>query len=344
MLMFTGLVAIVVLFALSAFWSGAETALTSLSKYRIKKLIALNKHLSSMLGQWLKAPYYLLTTILIGNTTNDLLLSSLATVLILHVCSPFFGVVPRGLVEVADWLGVSFLLLIIGEMAPKTFSRRNPEKVTLAVLPALSRIMQVSGYIISPFTSSIKFLFPRLSLVPVGRLSGITLEEIRGLITEANSTGALAKDTSQMLERVLKLSDLSVKQIMTPVGSIEAVNLYLDEEKFLDMVVETGRSRVPVYNSNINKLAGFVHTKDMLWCWKKNKECFNREIIRPPYFVSPDKKVSELLREFQTGKTHIAFVVDAVGNVAGLVTLEDVLEDIVGEILDEYDVKREQEE
>jgi len=343
MLIFICLVALVFLFVMSAFWSGAETALTSLSKYRIKKLIALNKHLSSMLGQWLKAPYYLLTTILIGNTANDLLLSSLATVIVLRVCSPFFGVVPRGLVEVVDWLGISFLLLVLGEMTPKIFARRNPEKVTLALLPALSRIMKVSAYVISPFTNTLKFLFPRLNLVPVGRLSYISLEEIHGLITEANSTGALAKETSQMLERVLKLGALSVKEIMTPVKDVEAVNLYQNEDKFLDLVVETGRSRVPVYNSNINKIAGFLHTKDLLWCWKKNKECFSREIIRPPYFVSPDKKVSELLREFQSGKTHMAFVVDGVGNIAGLVTLEDVLEDIVGEILDEYDLKRERE-
>jgi CBS domain containing-hemolysin-like protein len=165
------------------------------------------------------------------------------------------------------------------------------------------------------------------------------MEEISGLIGEANSTGVLAKDTSQMLERVLKLGELKVSSIMTPVKDIEAVNLYQEEEKFLDLVVETSRSRVPVYNSNLNKLAGFIHTKDILWCWKKNKECFSREIIRPPYFVSPDKKVYELLKEFQSGKTHMAFVVDGVGNVIGLVTLEDVLEDIVGEILDEYDIK-----
>ncbi len=344
MLMFAGLVALVVLFALSAFWSAAETALTSLSKYRIKKLIALNRHLSSMLGQWLKSPYYLLTTILVGNTTNDLILSSLATVIILNVCSPIFGVVPRGLVEFIDWIGVSFLLLVIGGMTPKIFARRNPEKVTMALLPALSKVMKVSGYIISPFTNSLRFLFPRLSLVPVGRLSYISLEEIHGLIMEANTTGALAKETSLMLERVLKLGELNVSQIMTPVNNIEAVNLYLPEEKFLDLVVETGRSRVPVYNSNMNKIAGFVHTKDLLWCWKKNSECFSREIIRPPYFVSPDKKVYDLLKEFQKGKTHMAFIADGVGNVVGLVTLEDVLEDIVGEILDEYDLKRGQEQ
>ena len=223
-------------------------------------------------------------------------------------------------------------------MTPKVYGRRNPEKVTLLSLPILSRVMKVASFFLAPFSRFFRRVFPHLNFSPIGRLSFISLDEIRGLIGEANTKGVFGKETGQMLERVLRLGDLKVSQIMTPVGKIEAVNLYQDEEKFLDLVVETGRSRVPVYNSTINKIAGFVHTKDLLWCWQGNKGCFSREIIRPPYFVSMDKKVGDLLREFQTGKTHIAFVLDSLGNVAGLVTLEDVLEDIVGEILDEYDV------
>ncbi|MBN1822971.1 MAG: HlyC/CorC family transporter [Endomicrobiales bacterium] len=341
MLLFLGFIVLTVLFVMSAVWSGAETALSSLSKYRIKKLIAINKPLSALLGQWLKAPYYLLSTILIGNTTNDLILSGLSTYIVLQVSVSVFHIVPRGVVEFFTWLLVTFVLLIFGEITPKVFSRMNPEKVTITLLPFLTAVMKLSKIIIWPFTAPIKLLFPKLSLVPVGRLTYISLEEIHGLISEANDSGMLAKDTSTMLERVLKLGELKVSQIMTPISDIEAVNLYQDEEKFLDMVVETGRSRVPVYNSSLNKIAGFVHTKDILWCWKKNNECFSREVIRPPYFVPPEKKVSEIIREFQSGRTHIAFVADAIGNVLGLVTLEDVLEEIVGEILDEYDLKRE---
>lgn len=173
MLIFFGLAALIVLLVLSIFWSAAETALTSLSKYRVKKLIAVNKSISAFLGQWLKSPYYLLTTILVGNTTNDLLFSSVATVVILHIFTPYFAVIPRGFVEVADWLAVSFVLLVFGGMVPKVFARRNPEKVTLMLLPALTRIMNVSRVVISPLTATLKFLFPKLNLVPVGRLSYI---------------------------------------------------------------------------------------------------------------------------------------------------------------------------
>lgn len=337
MLIFIGLVILTGLFVLSAFWSSAETALTSLSKYRIKKLIALNKSMAAPLRQWLREPYYLLTTILVGNTVTDLILSYLATYLVLLM---FAAYIPREVIEVATWLTVTFLLLIFGEMTPKIFSRRNPEKVTLFILPLLSKVMEAAVIIISPITKLTGLLFPRLSLVPVGRLSYVSLEEIRGLITEANTTGSLGTDTSRMLEGVLRLSELQVSQIMTPADNMEAVNLNQDEDRFLDLVVETGRSRVPVYNSSLNSIAGFVHTKDLLWCWKGKNGAFSREIIRPPYFIPADKKIGELLREFQAGKTHMAFVRDAFGNLAGLVTLEDVLEAIMGEILDEYDLKK----
>jgi putative hemolysin len=337
MLIFLGLVTLTALFILSAFWSSAETALTSLSKYRIKKIIALNKSLAAPLGQWLREPYYLLTTILVGNTLTGLLLSYLATFLVFLAFSPYF---PREVIEVGTWITVTMLLLIFGEVTPKIYSRRNPEKVTLFFLPLLARVMEVSIAIISPVTKLIKLVFPQVNLVPVGRLSYLSLEEIRGLINEANTIGTLGKDTSRMLEGVLRLGELRVRQIMTPVEKMEAVNLDQDEERFLDLLVETGRSRVPVYHGSVNNIAGFVHTKDLLWSWKSRKGAFSREIIRPPYFIAQDKKLAELLREFQAGKTHMAFVRDAVGNLEGFVTLEDVLEAITGEILDEYDLKK----
>lgn len=340
MLVFLGLIILTFLFLMSAFWSGAETALTSLSKYRIKKLIAIKKPLSATLAQWLKFPYYLLTTVLVGNTVNDLVLSYLATVLALKAFSSVFAGLPREAFEIATWLIVTFMLLVFGEITPKVFSRRNPEKVTILILPFLSKIMKISIFIIQPLARLVRLFFPKLELVPVGRLSYVSLEEIRGLISEANSRGSIGADASQMLQGVLGFGEMKVSHIMTPVEKIEAVDIDQDEDKFLDLLVETGRSRVPVYHSSINKLAGFIHVKDLLKCWKGKEGCFSKDVIRPAYFISKDKKLSELLNEFQSGKTHLAFVRDAMGNLAGLVTLEDLLEDVVGDILDEYDIKQ----
>ncbi|MHB9156133.1 MAG: CNNM domain-containing protein, partial [Endomicrobiales bacterium] len=208
MLLFIGSVVLVFLFIFSAFWSGAETALTSLSKYRIKKLIALNKPLSATLGQWLKSPYYLLSTIIIGNTTNDLVLSYLATLIFLQIFSSLLPFASREVIEFINWLLVTFLLLVLGEVTPKVYARRNPEKVTLAVLPILSRVMGAANALLSPLIAPVKKLFPGINLVPVGRLSYVSLEEIKGLITEANTSGLLGTETSRMLEGVLKLGNL----------------------------------------------------------------------------------------------------------------------------------------
>jgi CBS domain containing-hemolysin-like protein len=230
-------------------------------------------------------------------------------------------------------------LLIFGEVTPKIFSRNNPEKFTMYSLPVLSKLSAVVRMTVIPIKKFIKTIFPDVGLAPVRRLTSLSLEEIHELISQANSSGVIGKETSQMLERVLKISETSVSKIMTPVENFEAVNLENSEEKVLDLIIETGRSRVPVYRKNAASIQGFVHTKDLLWAWKNKEGRFSEDLIRAPYFVPYDKKIYELMKEFQSGKTHIAFVNDALGNVIGLVTLEDVLEEIVGEILDEYDLE-----
>lgn len=328
---------IVCLFALSGFWSGSETALTTLSKYRIKKLIAQNQAVAGPLGEWLKSPYYMITTILVGNTVTNMALSFLCTLLLVTV---FAHITPE-LVELFNWLVVTFLVLVIGDVTPKLYSRANPEKVTLRVLPVLSRIEKITRPVVMPIITLMGFVLPGIGkILPARILTLLSMDEVKGLIAEASHTGMLGPDTSQMLQRVLHISEIDVARIMTPLAEVEWANLDLPPEKFLDMVVEIGHSRVPVYRTTQSRVAGFVHTKDILWAWKKNQGVFTPDLVRPPYYIPPDKKIGDLLREFKSGQTHMAFVADGVGNIIGIVTLEDILEEIVGEILDEYDVKQ----
>lgn len=326
---------LILLFALSAFWSLTETALTSLSKYRIKKIIALNKPLSGALKEWLKSPYYILTTILISDTVTNLTISVLSIIVALSI----FYYVPREVVEICTWIIVTFLALVLGEITPKIFGRSNPEKITLICLPALSRMVKIIRPVTLPLLKFAGLLFPKTDLLPVSRLTYLSVEEIKGLISEAGTSGMLGKETSQMLQRVLRLGEQDVRQIMTPSEKVDAVNLDQAQEKFLDLVVETGRSRVPVYHASLSRIAGYVYVKDLLVSWRKHNGAFSANIIRPAYFVRHDRKVHDLLKDFQSGQTHMAFVLDAFNNFIGVVTLEDVLEEIVGEILDEYDIK-----
>src|SRR3989339_108162 len=336
MFIFLSLTAIIILFALSAFWSVAETGMTSLSKYRIKKIIALNKSLSEDLKAWLKYPYNILTTVLVVDTITNFGISFLSMIVALRV----FHFAPREAVEIGTWLAVTLVAVIFGEIAPKIFGRFNPEKATIISLPVLSSLTRIISPLAWPFVMLVKLVFPKKNIVPVSRLTYVSMEEIKGLISEARTSGMLGKEAGQMLERVLRLSEISASQIMTPVEKLEAVNIEHEEEKFLDMAVETGRSRVPVYRGSLNKMVGFVYTKDLLNSWRKHNGVFSSSMIRPAYFVPPDKKICDVLRDFQSGQTHMAFVADAFGDVKGIVTLEDVLEEIVGEILDEYDLRK----
>ncbi len=341
MLIFLGLIALVFLFLISAFWSGSETAITRLSKYKIKKLIAINKSLSAPLERWLHSPYYLLTTILVGNTVTNFVLGFVATLVMINA----FNFLDRSVVELSTWLFTTSFLIVFSELTPKIYARLNPEKVTIISLPILHQIEQITRPFIYPFKKIVRFFFPRTDILPpIGRLAYLSIGEIKALISEATHAGMLGKETTQMLERVINLGNLNVEKIMRPVDKIEAVKFDEDEEMFLDIVVETGRSRVPVYGNKIDEIIGFVYTKDVLWAWRNNKGRFSKDLIRPPYFISKDKKVHDLLKEFQSGQTHMAFVEDSLGNLQGLVTLEDILEEIVGEILSECELNIENED
>lgn len=314
----------------STWISAAEIGITSLSKYRVKKLIAQNPKLSSTLTDWLVSPYYLLTVILTVNVIADMLISFLST----FVMTGTFTSVNRHIVEFVAWVLTSFVVLVIGEISPKFYARSNSEKVTTFSVPILNALEKIMRPFLYPIIKLTEFLSPKTSVVSSAALSR---EEIEILLSEGDHTGAIDKDTSSMLERTLKFGDLSVKRIMTPFSEIDSIDISLDEEVFLDMAVETSRSRIPVYTNKKDNIIGYIHIKDILWAWQENKGHFVRSLVKPPYFVSESKKINSLLKEFQRGKTHMAFVKDANDNITGMITLEDIIEEVVGEILDEYE-------
>jgi CBS domain containing-hemolysin-like protein len=331
MLAFVALSVLCCFIAVSALISAAEIGITSLTKYRVKKLIAQRPDLSGPLLAWLESPYYLLVVILTINVVADMLVGLLST----FVLTETFYNVNRTAVEAASWFFTSFALLIIGEIVPKIYARAHSEKITVKAVPILSKIGEISKPFLFPIIKITEFLSPKTSDVSS---QGLSKDEIQTLLSEGGNTGVIDKETSGMLERTLGFGDLSVKRIMTPFSEIESVDLSLDEDEFLDMAVETSKSRIPVYMKNKGNIMGYVHIKDILRAWKENKGHFIRAVVNPPYYVGENKKINDLLKEFQSGKTHIAFVKDSSGNISGMATLEDILEEVVGEIIDEYEL------
>ncbi|MDI6641432.1 MAG: hemolysin family protein [Elusimicrobiota bacterium] len=314
---------------LSGFFSGSETALTSLSKTKIRKIVLLKKSLHKIFSKWLQYPQGLLTTILVGNTIVNISLSAFATITALQIFYRF----NRQIVELTTWFFVTTCILLLGEILPKIYSRSNPERVAITAIKPLFILNKILIPIIKPIMFLVDTFTRTTSGEPISKMTSLSVEEIRTAIVDSGKRGGIHHETSKMLEGALKLAKIKVKEIMIPKEKVEAVDISTNPQDVLDRIIETGRSRVPVYSGDKNKIVGVVLLKDV-------KDKFSVDLVRPIYNVSEDKKVSELLHEFQKGTTHCADVVDSKGNLKGFVTLEDILEEIIGEIVDEYELAK----
>lgn len=331
----------VILLGMSAFFSGSETALVSLTRYRLKRLIIKNEPFSDVFMGWLAAPQYILTTILIGNTCVNIAITTIATLMVFGM----FTTVPHHWLESGVWVVMMIIILIWGEITPKIYSRRYAEVVALRTIKPLYYLTQI----IKPFIRGMLWVARYCGLgfktAPTGRYSMLTTDELRAMITESDIRGGLGILTGEMMKKVLSFDQLVAEKIMTPIEQVERIKFPDDPENdeqwndFYDRVNELGHTRVPVFREHREQITGYIHLSDLVDYYEKNIP--NRsQLVRPGINTHGKKKVAELLKEFKGGRTHLAFVRDAQQAVRGIVTLEDVLEAIVGEILDEFDVQK----
>ncbi|OGS21698.1 MAG: hypothetical protein A2252_11445 [Elusimicrobia bacterium RIFOXYA2_FULL_39_19] len=330
-----GLILLLILLFLSFFFSGAETALTSLSKYKIKKITAHQKPLQAIFEKWIQHPQDFLTTILVGNAITNILISSIATLIAIYL---FSKILPREAIELLVWLGITCLILVFCEILPKIFSKNNPEKMSLIVIRPIGILNRIIYPIVSPFIWFVDLVLGVGTSVPVSKMNSMTAEEVRNIVLDSENKGILGKETSEMLNGVLKLAKIKVSDIMVPLEKMEAVNIDNPLSKVIDELLETGRSRIPVYSGNIDNIIGIVLLKDLISKDRKEIMEFSKEIVRPANFITIDEKVPKLLSEFQKGKTHCAIVIDYEMKTKGFISLEDVIEEIVGEMIDEYEL------
>lgn len=320
-----------ILLSLSSFFSGSETALVSLSKFKIKKLSQEKRFLAGFFENWLREPQHLLTTILVGNTLANILFTIFATITALNL----FPSLNKTLVETGSWLTVSFLVLIFGEIVPKNFSRQYPEKVA-----SLSSYLLIffSG-LFAPLSRSVNYLIKKFfpSLLPLSSL--LTREEIKLLIRDISEEGIVDEETGKMLTKAVELCDLKVREIMTPWEKVEMLDISEEPGKIIDRLVESGRTRIPIFHKNEQNIIGYIYIRDLLSLWQTTEKIAIEKLIRPVYKIGAERKVSELLEEFKKGQIHFAIVTDVSSKPLGIVTWEDILEEIIGEILDEYDLR-----
>ncbi|WP_168210374.1 hemolysin family protein [Persicimonas caeni] len=319
----------------SAWFSATETALTSLSESQARKLAEEKSSLA--LRIWRRRPFRVLTALLIANTLVNLTAAALATHAALDLLE---GADIRWIIAAA--VGVSMLLVLtIGEVSPKTLGKRSAHKIARPLMTAFL----LPYLLLYPIT----FVFTKMArgVVSVFGSSSaqaepfVTAEDIEYMIDLGAREGSFSEDRERLLRSVFEFSDTLVRELMVPRTDIVSISMDMNLQEIIETLVACGHSRLPVYEGNVDEIVGLFYAKDVLAVMASGRtEKFHvRDYLRRPYFVPETKRVAELLSEFQSERMHMAIVVDEFGGTSGLITLEDIIEEIFGDIQDEYDVE-----
>ncbi len=319
----------------SFFFAGSETALTSLGEAKARQLRERLGRRGRVLGLWIDHPKEVLTCLLIGNNLVNIAASALAT----NISLILFG---SAALAIATG-GMTLLVLIFGEITPKTLAREHAEKVSVPILYLLRPFYLLSFpavWLLSKLTGMISRLFGGEQRPPP-----VTSEDIDYFIDLGSRFGTLEGVKRELLVRVLEFSELLAKEIMNPRTQLVTLEISSSYEEVISLMEESEHSRIPVFEQGIDNVVGILYIKDILGEMGHGQlgpSSFElRRYLRPAFFVPEVMKVSRLLKEMQRLQTHIAVVVDEFGGTSGIVTLEDIVEEIVGDIRDEHDVEQE---
>lgn len=320
---------ILFLIVLSFFFSSSESALTSLPDYKIRKLYIKYKILKHPFNIWVLKPYRILITIIISNTIVNLFLGYLSTKVLLDLKISL----NREIKEVIIWLFTTFVVIIFCELMPKIIGKNFSEKVSqISLLPLY--ILQYFTFII--FSPILYFVEKYLSREQNHYFTKI--DELRKVIADA-SKQILQKDINEFLERAVKFEDVKIKDIFVPKDKVVMIDI--SKKNFQDIItelMETGKTRIPLCNGSVEKIVGYALIKDLFYLCSTS-ECAISDIIHPILEVSLKDKAKDILKKFKETQILIAKVVDDNKKFCGIVTLEDIIEELVGEVLDEYDLR-----
>ncbi len=318
---------LVLAIALSAFFSGSEVALIGISKLKAQQLVDKGFKNSKTLLFLKNNPSKMLITILIGNNLVNIGGSAIATMIALNLF-------PNAGVGIATGV-MTFLILTFGEITPKTFAAKNSVKVALFVAPIISFLMKLL-YPLVWFFYHISKLSNKNSYVIDEPL--VTEEEVRHLVNIGEREGQIKPDEKDMIQRIFLFDDIDVKSVMTPRTDMFALDMNMTVADAIHSIINQEFSRIPVFDKNLDKIRGVVIVKDLLKAIASGDYMKQlKDFALDPLFVPEHKKINKLLKELQDKKVHMAIVVNEHGGVEGLVTIEDLLEEIVGEIFDESD-------
>jgi len=329
--MITQFIFLAVLLVLSGFFSSSETALFSISTAKAKHLAKADGRLNNLILHMKDRPHTLLTTILIGNNLVNIAASSLATAIAINFMAKIAPGQAFGHAVGAATGIMTFLILVFGEIFPKTVATKNNVMVAKTVILPIYWL----SFIFYPLILFLNFI-PKVAGL-VSSAPHVTEEELITFVEFVHDEGQINPDEKELINNIVKLDDISVSEIMTPSADMFVLDKAGEPE--IDRIIKSGYTRIPVIVGDIDHVVGIVNIKDLFREHTMNPDHLDIErIMREPYFVPENKKLDQLLNQFKKRKDHAAIVVDEYGEVSGIVTLEDVLEAIVGDIVDETDI------
>ena len=323
--MIYSIIALLVLVTFSAYFSATETAFTSLNRIRMKNMAQDGDRRAAEVLELSENYDNLLSTILVGNNIVNIALSSIATVMFIELYPKYGATIATAVATV--------VVLIFGEISPKSLAKESPEKFAMFSAP----IIKLFATILKP----INWLFAcwKKFLAKMFNADGnrpITEDELLTMVEEAETEGGIDEGQSELIQNAIEFNDLEAWDVLTPRVDIKAVEIDEDEEEVAKLFLETGFSRLPVYEDDLDNIIGVLNQKDFHNFIKGGKASMS-EYVKPVIFVAGSMRIAQLLKKLQTVKTHIAIIVDEYGGTYGLVTMEDIIEELVGEIYDEHD-------
>ncbi len=325
-----------ILLIISALFSGSEVALFSLDKNQLEKEKSKSKLIYKYITSLIKNPHRLLVTILLGNTLVNVAASIVAVTFALN-----FAEKNNIAIEVAFTVQIiilTILIILISEITPKVWATKHPLKFSeIVAIP-----LYWTAVLIYPISKIITDLLRLLiSKIKIDRTKTVIREgEIADLANLGAKQGTIVEEEQELIHGIVSFKSISVKEIMTPRVDIEAIPHDANFNDVLKVITTSGKSRLPLYEEDLDHIIGIIYSKDLLRFLKNSNpdEILNiKKIARKPYFIPENKLISELLKDFQAKNLHLGIVVDEYGGTSGLISMEDILEEIVGEIHDEYD-------
>jgi len=326
--------AIGLLILLSGFFSGSETAVTAASRARLHHLEKQGNRRARMIGRLMRKREHFIGSILLGNNAVNILAAALSTSLLISVAGEvgvFYATV-----------GLTLIILIFAEVLPKTYAIRNADRVALAIAPILVALV----WLLTPAVLAVRAIV-YVSLMPFGAHKVTenkeeAEEELRGAISLQAEEGAVVKHEHDMLHGILDLDDVAVGEVMTHRNNMAMIDVDAPVRAILDQAVKSPFTRIPLWRDESENIIGVLHSKDLLRAiqgyWNDIETVDIEKALTPPWFVPEITSLREQLNAFRERRAHFALVVDEYGSLMGLVTLEDILEEIVGDIVDEHDV------